>query len=299
MPILVIGRTGQLACALAANDSDAHFVGRDRLDLADTDRIAGRLSALCDEFEPQAIVNAAAYTAVDRAEDEPELAFRINADAPGQLAFVASRLAIPFVHVSTDYVFAGDRPGARCEDDPTGPIGVYGQSKLAGEAAVRNAAPSHFIVRTSWVYDAQGQNFLRTMLRLGRERDELRVVDDQRGAPTAAPDLARAILEMLAAARQPGAAQDLFGTYHFSGSGGTTWCGFARAILQRAATLQPDVQWANITPITTAEYPTRARRPANSLLDCGRIARRFGILPRHWEQALDEVMYDWNRIASN
>jgi dTDP-4-dehydrorhamnose reductase len=253
-------------------------------DLDVTDRDAVRRAV--DRYRPALIVNAAAYTAVDRAESEPEAAFAVNADGPAHLADAAGMAGIPLVHLSTDYVFDGAKPGAYAEDDPIRPLGVYGASKAAGERAVRGRLERHIILRTSWVFGVHGANFVRTMLRLGRERDRLRVVADQRGCPTGAADIADAVLgiahQLLVDRR------DAWGTFHFAAPGGTTWHGFAEAIFERAAPLwgrRPDV-----APITTADYPTPARRPANSVLDCARFDRTFALPRRAWTERLDAVV---------
>ena len=297
MTVLVLGKSGQLARALADVASSRGInlvaVGRDQIDLADIDRLGARLNRFYQQRPFDALINTAAYTAVDRAEDERELAQAVNGMAPGVIGKVADDLGVPVIHISTDYVFSGERQGGYREDDKTAPQSAYGQSKLAGEIEMREAASRHFIVRTAWVYAAYGQNFFRTMLQLARERKELRVVDDQYGSPTAAPDLAHGLLYMLDMHGSRGASQNLFGTYHFAGTGCTTWCGFARAIIARAAAKRPDIAWAKVTPITTQEFVTKARRPANSLLDCSKFTETFGFAPRPWEDALDDVVLTW------
>jgi dTDP-4-dehydrorhamnose reductase len=244
----------------------------------------------CDVTDPAAIarvtedasllVNCTAYTAVDKAESEAELAFAVNATAPEQMARVCAAQGVPLVHISTDYVFdgSGDRPWR--EDDLTAPLGVYGRSKLAGETAVAEQLDRHVILRTSWVFSAHGANFVKTMRRLGATRPELTVVDDQRGGPTAAADIAEAILTIAERIRDGSTA---WGTYHYSGGPATTWCGFAKAILA-------DVPAVTVRPIPTSAYPTPARRPLNSVLDCAKIERAFGIAQPDWRPALEAVL---------
>ncbi|WP_029008287.1 dTDP-4-dehydrorhamnose reductase [Azospirillum halopraeferens] len=285
--ILVIGAQGQVARELARAvlppGFALHTVGRPGLDVSD--RAAVRECVLGSGAA--AVVNAAAYTAVDRAESEPEMAFAVNAAGPGHLAAATAEAGLPLIHLSTDYVFDGTRQGPYREDDPVAPLGVYGASKEAGERAVREGNPHHVILRTAWVHSPFGANFVRTMLRLGAERDELRVVADQRGCPTAAGDLAAAIVEIvrqLVADRR----DDAWGTYHLAGTGETTWHGFAEAIFARAA---PRLgRHPVVHAITTAEYPTPARRPANSVLDCALAGRRFGVALRPWPEALAAVV---------
>ena len=277
-PILVAGRAGQLAQALVRAAGRAHLpliaAGRPELDLTDADRVG----QVIDAIRPSAIINAAGYTAVDLAESEPGRAFALNRDAAARLAAAARQAAIPLIHLSTDYVFDGHKPGPYDEDDPASPLNAYGRSKLAGEEAVRDACPTAVVLRTSWVYGPAGRNFLRTMLDLATTRDEVRVVDDQHGAPTAAADLADAILAIAAA--DPGRA----GLYHLTASGETTWYGFAAAIF--AGWRERGHQVPRLMPIASADYPAAARRPANSRLDCSRIAASLGIRLPHWQASL-------------
>jgi dTDP-4-dehydrorhamnose reductase len=280
-PILVAGHSGQVARCLTEVAAEMGLrlvaLGRPDLDIGGADGIARTVAAT----GPGLIVNAAAYTAVDKAESEPDRAFVINRDGAAHLAAAAAAARVPFVHISTDYVFDGRKPSPYREDDATAPLGVYGRSKLDGEAAVRAACPSALVLRTSWVYSPYGQNFVRTMLRLAETRDVVRVVDDQHGAPTAAADIARAIL---AVAPQLLAGRCRGGLYHLAAGGGTTWHGFAAAIFadwQRRGRRVPALE-----PIATAEYPTPARRPANSRLDCSRIALELGIRLPPWQESL-------------
>ncbi|MBO0765587.1 MAG: dTDP-4-dehydrorhamnose reductase [Hyphomicrobiaceae bacterium] len=280
-PILVAGCAGQLARCLAEaavrNGVRLVALGRPNLDISDAGSIARTVAAI----RPSLIVNAAAYTAVDKAESEPLRAFAINRDGPARLAAAAEAARIPFIHISTDYVFDGRKPTPYCEDDPTAPLGIYGLSKLEGEAAVVEACPSVLVLRTSWVYSPYGQNFVTTMLRLAETRTKVRVVADQHGAPTAAADIAAAVLALapeLLTGRGSG------GLYHLAAEGSTTWHGFAAAIFagwRARGRPVPDLE-----PIATAEYPTPAKRPANSQLDCSRIARDFGIRLPPWQQSL-------------
>ncbi|MCW2240848.1 dTDP-4-dehydrorhamnose reductase [Azospirillum canadense] len=290
MKILILGTSGQVGTELmrAAWPQGTELVGLARPDV-DMARLE-TVEAAVAEHAPDLVVNATAYTAVDKAESDRDAAFAVNRDGPARLAAACAARGVPLIHISTDYVFDGTKPAPYTEDDPVAPLGAYGASKEAGEAAVRAALPQHVILRTSWVYAAHGANFVKTMLRFGRERDEMRVVADQHGAPTAAADIAAAIVAIagrIAAGRNEGADVP-WGTYHFTGTGETTWHGFAERIFQRleAATgRRPRLQ-----AITTADYPTPARRPANSRLDCARIRTAFGIEAPRWEDSLDRVL---------
>ena len=275
MRILVFGETGQVARELARR-APVTALGRDAADLSDPEACAAAILA----SDAEAVINAAAYTAVDRAEEEEALATVINGAAPAAMARAAARKGVPFLHVSTDYVFDGSGEAPWKPDDPTGPLGAYGRSKLAGEIGVRAADGKHAILRTSWVFSSHGANFVRTMLRLGLERDALRVVDDQTGGPTAAGDIAVALLTM-ARALQDGAPG---GTYHFAGSPDVTWAGFAREILARAG-----LEVA-VTGIPSSDYPTPARRPANSRLDCATLEVDFGIPRPDWRESLGGIL---------
>ncbi|NBC33964.1 MAG: dTDP-4-dehydrorhamnose reductase [Alphaproteobacteria bacterium] len=290
--VLVTGAAGQLGRALC----DSAWPGlavtgvtRADCDLTDGDAVARLVATTA----PDVVINAAAYTAVDKAESEPGRAFAVNRDGPGHLAAACARHGAALIHVSTDYVFdgSGDRP--RREDDPTGPLGVYGASKLAGEEAVRARLPRHVILRTSWVYSATGGNFVKTMLRVGAERDRLTIVRDQQGCPTAADDLAGAaalVAGRLAAAPETAPT----GTFHYSGTGTTTWFDFAVEIFRQAAAYGRPVP--ELVPITTADYPTPARRPANSVLDCARIAAAYGVARPPWPESLRPVIAALCRI---
>jgi dTDP-4-dehydrorhamnose reductase len=249
---------------------------RQKLDLADPDRLRAALR----DIKPALIVNPAAYTAVDQAESEPELAQAINGAAPGLLAEEAKRLGALLVHYSTDYVFDGAKSAPYTEDDPTAPLGAYGRSKRAGEQAIAASGCRHLIFRTCWVYGARGRNFLRTMLRLARERDELSVVDDQHGAPT----WSRLIAETTALALARHAGQQ--GIYHLAAAGATSWHGFATAIVAEARARGILDRATPVRRITSADFPTPVRRPANSRLDCGRLHADFGLRPPDWETQL-------------
>ncbi len=294
-PIAVIGRTGQVARALVRRAAERNIPlvagGRPDVDLTSIDS-AGRF---IDRNRPSVVVNAAAYTAVDKAESEPEAAFALNAEGPGKLAAVCHALDVPLIHISTDYVFDGLATEPYREDSRMQPMNAYGASKAAGELAVAMACPRHIILRTAWVYGLEGHNFVRTMLRLGAERDELGIVADQTGAPTFADDIADAILtiagkfEEASGSRTSDADSDLYGTFHFTSAGETTWHGFASAIFAHAAEAgrkTPEI----IEAITTADYPTPARRPPYSVLDSRRIARVYRVEPPNWQEALRRAM---------
>lgn len=282
MRILVTGRSGQLATALseiAAQRSalELFAVGRPELDLEQPGTVSERILAL----RPEAVINAAAYTAVDKAEVEPERAFAANRDGAAAAAAAACQLGIPFVHVSTDYVFDGSKQQPYVEEDATNPLGIYGRSKLEGEQAVRSAHPAALILRTSWVYSPFGGNFLKTMLRIGKERPHLKVVDDQIGNPTSAIDLAAAILAVLPTLRS-----EAGGVYHLTGEGSTSWHGFASYIFSESMKLGGPSPL--VDPIASSEYPTAATRPANSRLSCDAFAHRFGMRLRPWQEATAE-----------
>lgn len=285
MHILVFGRGGQLALAMQDQGAKAgHRVtclGRESLSIADEAAVAAAVAT----HKPDLIVNAAAYTAVDKAESEPDQAFAVNRDGTRHIAAAAKQADIPFIHVSTDYVFegGGDRPWR--EDDATGPLGVYGASKLAGELEIAElGAARNATLRTSWVFSPYGANFVRTMLRLGADRPELRVVADQRGRPTAAHDIADAIL-LMAPFVADGRAH---GVYHFGGAEPTTWHAFAEAVFASAARHGRPVPV--VKPISTAEYPTPAKRPANSVLDCSRYLALPGAVLPDWRVGLDQAV---------
>jgi dTDP-4-dehydrorhamnose reductase len=270
----IIARGGASGIEVAAR-------ARAQADIADADAVEQALR----QARPQIVVNAAAYTKVDKAESERDEAFRVNATGPGLIAAACAAVGIPLIHLSTDYVFDGTKTTPYVESDPTAPLGVYGASKLAGEEAVWTRHKKHLILRTSWVYGKFGANFLKTVLRLAGERDELRIVADQHGSPTSTADIADAILALTPRLL---AGDGHWGTYHFTGDGETNWCQFADEILSRRE------KWLGsrpkLTPITTAEYPTPARRPANSVLDNAlfRTTFRFGAKP--WRQSVSDAV---------
>ena len=285
MRILLLGAGGQVGREIEALAAERALpltaLDRTGVDITNAATIARAMEA----HQPDIVINAAAYTAVDKAESEPEQATLINATAPGLIASACARNSAGLIHISTDYVFDGTKTGAYVESDPIAPLGVYGASKAAGEAAVRDALDKHLIVRTSWVYGAYGANFLKTMLRLANDRDRLTIVADQRGCPTATGDIAEGLL-IAAAALNGNAAKA--GTYHLAGTGVTTWFDFASEIIVRAAPYtgrQP-----TMAPITTADYPTPARRPANSELSSELFAQTFGFRAAPWQQRVTEVV---------
>jgi dTDP-4-dehydrorhamnose reductase len=289
MRLLVFGRTGQVATELArlarpGAGLAVACLGREAADLADPEACAAAIAGA----EADVVINAAAYTAVDRAEAEEALATRINAAAPGAMARAAAARDLPFLHLSTDYVFDG-RPGpAWREADPPAPINAYGRSKLAGERAVLAAGGRAAVLRTSWVFSAHGANFVKTMLRLAATKPELAVVDDQRGGPTPAAAIAGALATV---ARHLSADGSGTGTFHFSGAPTASWHGFARAILDGAGLSVP------LRSIPSAEFPTPARRPLNSALDCRRIASVHGLAQPDWREGLGAVLAELARSA--
>ena len=283
--ILISGKTGQVAVELQkhlAGLGNLIVLGRDVLDLSQPEQIRAQVRA----HKPDLIIIAAAHTAVDQAESEPELAFAINAIAPGVFAEEAAALGIPLIHYSTDYVFDGSKPAPYTEDDATNPLGVYGKSKLAGELAIAASGAQHLILRTSWVYSTHGKNFLLTMQRLLQERPELRVVADQIGAPTWAGTIAqstRALIE-----RWQAGDAGAWGTYHLTASGETSWFGFTQAIAGHLSAQGKTC--ATLEPIPASAYPTPAARPQNSRLDCSKLAREWGVTQPDWEAALRECV---------
>ena len=274
--ILVFGKTGQVATELARLAPDGIFLGRNAADLSDPDACARVIRTRT----PAAVINAAAYTAVDRAEEEEALAATINGDAPAAMARECAALGVPFVHISTDYVFDGAGEAPFAPDHPTAPLGAYGRSKLRGEEGVRAAGGAHVILRTSWVVSAHGSNFVKTMLRLGAERDRLTVVADQIGGPTPARDIADACLRI---ARALQADPDTSGIQHFSGAPDTSWAGFARTIMAEAGLA------CEIAEIPTSDWPTPARRPLNSRLECAGLAA-FGLTRPDWRKGLADII---------
>jgi dTDP-4-dehydrorhamnose reductase len=277
MRILVIGASGQMARSLVAcerGDLSIISFGRTGVDL----RIPSTLEAAMVEQRPDVVVNAAAYTAVDRAESEPEVAHAVNARGAGTLAGICQRAAVPLIHISTDYVFDGTKVGAYDERDAVCPINVYGRTKAEGEDRVSEAAERIVILRTSWLHSPYGRNFVSTMLEMASKRDEVSVVDDQLGCPTYAPHLATAIVQIAASMLTPGFKD--WGIYHAAGTGETTWCGLALEVYAVSRWLRGPS--ANVKPISTAEFPTPARRPRNSRLDCSKLVATFGVALPNW-----------------
>jgi len=275
--LLILGAQGQVGRALAkrAYQRGVPYTALGRAECDITDRIAVERAVDTSGF----VVNCAAYTAVDHAETEIEAAYRVNAVGAENVAAACAVARIPLVHLTTDYVFDGESAQPAREDDPVRPLSVYGRSKLGGEIAVRTRLKSHIVLRTSWVFSAYGKNFVKTILRLASQRSQLRIVDDQIGGPTAADDVARTILDIVAVCAKPGFAD--WGTYHFSGIPSVSRCEFARAILAHTD--------AVVLPVATKDYASPARRPLNSVLDCGRIFQVFGIGQPDWRLALRNV----------
>ncbi len=285
LKILISGKTGQVAVELQkhlAGLGELIVLGRDVLDLSQPDQIRAQVRA----HKPDLLIIAAAHTAVDQAENEPELAFAINAIAPGVFAEEAAAQGIPLIHYSTDYVFDGRKPAPYTEDDATNPLGVYGKSKLAGELAIAASGAQHLILRTSWVYSTHGKNFLLTMQRLLQERSELRVVADQIGAPTWAGTIAQSTRALIERWQSGDAAA--WGTYHLTASGETSWFGFTQTIAGHL-TAQGKA-CATLEPIPASAYPTPAARPQNSRLDCSKLAREWGVAQPDWEAALSACL---------
>ena len=290
--ILVTGINGQLGQELQktlAPIGEVIGVGRERLDLAQPDAIR----QVINEVKPDVLINAAAYTAVDKAESEIELAEAINGIAPKIMAEECQKLRIPLIHVSTDYVFDGSQSQPYRETDTTKPINSYGKSKLSGEIAVQKACQNYIILRTAWVYGVGGKaNFVKTMLRLGGEREEIRVVADQIGSPTCTADLAGAITQLI-----PQLKPEISGIYNYTNSGVASWYDFAVAIFEEAKNLGRDLKIQRVIPITTAEYPTPASRPAYSVLSSGKISALLGNYPPHWRQGLRKMLAEFYNNA--
>jgi dTDP-4-dehydrorhamnose reductase len=296
MRILLTGATGQVGRALLPLlQGQAEIVAppRHAFDLSKPDRLAERLDAL----KPDLIINPAAYTAVDRAEDEADLAFLINAEAPSAIARWAASRQVPLLHFSTDYVFdgSGERPWR--EDDPCRPLSVYGKSKLDGETSIRGAGGPHLIVRTSWVFASRGANFMLTMIRLARERPELRVVSDQIGAPTSARSIAAAVVKLVEG--DPGKIAENFaragGVVHLTNSGVTSWHGFTQKIVEGLRARGVALKVGEVLPIATKDYPTKAVRPSNSRMDLTRLKQVFGVVAPSWQDALETELDDFVR----
>lgn len=295
MRLLVTGANGQLGWELRRQGAargwellglDIVDLGQGVLDITNRSQVFDRVS----RSQADLVINAAAYTAVDKAESEPLMARAVNVDGPDNLGAACAHSGIPLIHVSTDYVFDGQKKGPYLEDDDIAPLGVYGQSKAEGDDKVRERLMQHLIIRTAWVYGVYGHNFVKTILRLARERETLRIIDDQKGCPTFAADLASALLTAAAHLKNP--SDHLWGTYHYCGGGETTWYGFTRKIIELAKPLLP-LKIKELVPIPTEEYPTPARRPANSVLDCSKFCQIFGVKLIPWPDGLARMMQEW------
>jgi len=285
LKLLVIGQDGQVARAMALAGSEQFAitcVGRPEIDVTDADSIRVAI----ERYQPDIVINPAAYTAVDKAESEADLAFAINWDGAGNVAAAAAAAGLPIIHISTDYVFRGDKAEPYTEEDQTGPTGVYGASKLAGEQAVAAANDAHVILRTAWVYAPWGNNFARTMLRLAADRDTIRVVADQHGTPTYAPDIAEAVLAVCRTIAADPDGTEWHGVFHMTNTGSTNWAGFAAEVFARSAARSGPS--ARVEPISTADYPTPARRPNNSRLNTDRFTRIFGHRLADWESGVEK-----------
>ena len=279
MRVLLLGAGGQLGQHLTPLFSDIVALTRSQLDLSDPVAVSEALRA----HRPQMVINAAAYTAVDRAEDEPEQAFAVNCEGPAQLARECQRLSLPLVHFSTDYVFPGSGSEAWSEDDPCAPVNQYGASKWAGEEQVRRHCERHLIVRVSWLFSSLGQNFVKTILRLASEREQLRIVSDQRGCPSWCGHVAAVVTPLLETQK--------WGTYHYCDGPATTWWEFTREIVDQARILGRPIKVREVEPISTAEFPTRAARPACSVLNCDKL-RELGIEQRDWREGLRRTLQE-------
>ncbi|WP_414526885.1 dTDP-4-dehydrorhamnose reductase [Nodularia chucula] len=293
-PILLLGSNGQVGQELAQILTPQYKVislARAEIDLTQPDN----LRQIIRDIQPKIIINAAAYTAVDKAETEPELAHAINATAPQIMAEESQKIGCFLIHISTDYVFDGEQSRPYQETDQTNPLSVYGKTKLAGEIAIKKIHPDHIILRTAWVYGSFGKsNFVKTMLRLGKERSEIGVVTDQIGSPTWARDIADAIAQII-----PQLTPEITGTYHYTNSGVISWYDFAVAIFTEAQQLGFPLTPPQVIPITTAQYPTLARRPAYPVLACGKISQVLGTYPPHWRQRLRLMLQDWYSQSSS
>ena len=287
MKILVTGSNGQLGWEICRQGKASGFLiiplDIPEFDITDQDQVKDAVS----KADPDLVVNAAAYTAVDKAESEKDLAFSVNSDGPSYLAVACHKRHIPLIHISTDYVFDGCKDGPYCEMDQVSPIGIYGISKAMGEEKIRRTLEEHIIIRTAWLYGVHGSNFVKTMLKLGKEREEIRVVADQYGCPTFAADLAGAILDI--AARINKDQRNSWGTYHYCGGGSTTWFNFASKIFE-IAKLYEEFKIKKVIPIKTSEYPTAATRPMNSIMDCSLLEKEFLITQPSWEDSLASML---------
>lgn len=287
MRVVITGARGQVGYELMRSIPDGFEVfglGSAELDIAD----AAQVDEVISRLQPQLIINAAAYTAVDKAESDTARAYAVNRDGVANLARIAERLAVPLLHISTDYVFAGDATKPYRESDVTGPTGIYGQSKLEGETLLAELCSRYLILRTSWVFGVHGNNFVKTMLRLGRERDVLSVVADQQGGPTSAASIAGALWSVASSFRQSGTL--LGGVYHFSGKPACSWFDFALAIFQQAVQVGLLPHAPEVNAISSEDYPTPAKRPSWSVLDCARLQAAYSIAQPDWRVELDKVL---------
>ena len=287
MKLLIIGSKGQLGSELVrkCKRNDFSFLALDLPEFNITD--PSQVEKTLADFKPSIVINASAYTNVDKAETEPEIAFSVNSDGPANLSVYCDKNRIPIIHISTDYVFDGSKGQAYTESDPVSPLGVYGKSKEEGESKLRSILKQHIILRTSWLYGAYGNNFLKTMLRLGNEKKIIKVVSDQYGCPTCAADLAEAVVDISKQITQN--PKIFWGTYHYCGLGITTWHKFAKAIFEIAGQYQ-NYKVSSVEAITTAQYPTRTKRPAFSALDCNLINKNFGITQKPWQGSLKKTI---------
>lgn len=292
MKILITGAQGQVGKELVSIANQHGFeviaAGRAELDISQLKNVKDFIASQ----SPDIVINTAAYTAVDKAETEKDIAYAINCDGAEHLALTCAKQNIPLLHISTDYVFDGTKDTTYNEEDPVSPLGVYGLSKWQGEEAIRKTCPQHIILRVAWVFGAHGNNFVKTMLRLGKERDELNVVADQFGGPSPAKNIAETLIA-LAEQYQNGKTLQ-WGTYHYCGVDKTSWCDFAKEIFTQAKEIGLLNKEVKVNPITTAEYPTPAKRPQNSMLDCAKIKNTFGIEMPKWKNALNEVLTELN-----
>lgn len=287
MKVLITGKNGQVGSCLVSQLTDIPSIdflalGREELDITNADQV----NEVVNKYQPTVIINAAAYTAVDKAESEVELANAINNIGPKNLAKAASSVNAVILHISTDYVFAGNKHGLYTENDEVNPQGVYGQTKLAGEQSVAQECAEHIILRTAWVFSEYGNNFVKTMLRLAQTRDTLGVVGDQYGGPTYAGDIANALINI---AQQLQQGDDKFGVYNYSGYPHASWQEFATEIFAKALSQQVIETPITVNAISTSEYPTPAKRPANSKLDCSKITTNFSVQPSDWKAALNTI----------
>ncbi len=288
MKILITGAQGQVGKELVhiaiKREYNVIAAGRAELDITQKNNA----EVYINNLQPDLVINAAAYTAVDKAEEEQDLAYAINRDGAENIAAACKKLNIPLFHISTDYVFDGSKLEPYSENDPVSPLGIYGISKWHGEEAIRQHLPHHLILRVAWVFGAQGNNFVKTMLRLGKDRDELNVVSDQFGGPSPAKNIAQTLINLADQYQQQ---QILaWGTYHYCGSLKTSWYDFAREIFSQAVKMGMLNKKVKVNPITTAEYPTAAKRPVNSMLDCSKLKTTFGIEMPDWQNALKQVL---------